>query len=608
MSRGPGPIPARWLHCPRKSEKLIANHFLAFKTPLKREFESQMPIQCSFTPSMLFDLMKCHKQRIGLWIDLTNTNRFYDKHEIEDASCRYIKLQCRGHGETPSIQQTKAFIELVDEFIQERPVEVIGVHCTHGFNRTGFLIVSYMVERMDCALDAALAAFADARPPGIYKGDYIRELCVRYGEEDNVPPPPELPGWCLEYDDGDQPNNHQYADEDDDNDQQPSHEQNRKGTKRRAHDAGENGQTGGPSGKRKRASYNKNAVFMDRVPNVTLVTDEPLIAQLQERVRTMCGSKLQGFAGAQPVSMDMHNIRYLSEMPYRVSWKADGTRYMMLIQGEDKIYFLDRDNSIFAVKGIRFPSFADPNQHVTDTLVDGEMVIDEYKQQYTPRYLVYDIIYLYNREVRQQPFFPNRLKLIERELIQARTRAIQQGTLDRNSEPFGVRLKEFWDISKSQSLLGPKFKQALGHEPDGLIYQPSLDPYESGVCPRVLKWKPHHMNSIDFRLVIKEENKLGMLPRKVGLLYVGGMDQCYSQIKLTSELRKLNNKIIECKFDKEWVLMRERTDKSFPNSYETAKNVWESIRNPVTEERLLSLIQKEAYRSDSDRMPPPRSH
>lgn len=33
-----------------------------------------------------------------------------------------------------------------------------------------------------------------------------------------------------------------------------------------------------------------------------------------------------GFPGCQPVSMDTNNIRLLHEKPYRVSWKADGTR------------------------------------------------------------------------------------------------------------------------------------------------------------------------------------------------------------------------------------------------------------------------------------------
>lgn len=39
----------------------------------------------------------------------------------------------------------------------------IGVHCTHGFNRTGFLLAAYMVEVMDCGIEAALQTFAAAR-------------------------------------------------------------------------------------------------------------------------------------------------------------------------------------------------------------------------------------------------------------------------------------------------------------------------------------------------------------------------------------------------------------------------------------------------------------
>lgn len=44
-----------------------------------------------------------------------------------------------------------------------------------------------------------------------------------------------------------------------------------------------------------------------------------------------------GFPGSQPVSLDNDNIRLLQERPYKVSWKADGTRYMMLIDGKDQV-------------------------------------------------------------------------------------------------------------------------------------------------------------------------------------------------------------------------------------------------------------------------------
>ena len=39
-------------------------------------------------------------------------------------------------------------------------MEVLGVHCTHGYNRTGFLIIAYLVEKEDWELEAAISVFA----------------------------------------------------------------------------------------------------------------------------------------------------------------------------------------------------------------------------------------------------------------------------------------------------------------------------------------------------------------------------------------------------------------------------------------------------------------
>lgn len=46
----------------------------------------------------------------------------------------------------------------------------------------------------------------------------------------------------------------------------------------------------------------------------------------------------------------------------------------------------------------------------------------------------------------------------------------------------------------------------------------------------------------------------------------------FAMMNYTKTLKDLDNKIIECKFENgQWKFMRERTDKSFPNSAETAK-------------------------------------
>lgn len=52
---------------------------------------------------------------------------------------------------------------------------------------------------------------------------------------------------------------------------------------------------------------------------------------------------------------------------------------------------------------------------------------------------------------------------------------MQHGVINKQREPFSVRDKGFWEVERARKLLEPKFAQSLCHEPDGLIFQPSLD-------------------------------------------------------------------------------------------------------------------------------------
>ncbi|KAL6433230.1 hypothetical protein ACFW04_006444 [Cataglyphis niger] len=581
-----GPVPPRWLHCPRKAMRLIQGKFLAFKTPLSSAYDNQVPEECRFNVDMFFANLKSQKIKMGLWIDLTNTTRFYDKKTIDDYGCKYLKLQCRGHGETPSEEQTHTFVQVCRNFIAHNPLEIIGVHCTHGFNRTGFLIISYLVEIDGSSVDAALAEFATVRPPGIYKDDYIKELYRRYDDVEDAPPPPPRPSWCLECDDSNI----------EDTDEGPSTENE--------NSCYEEGQ----GKKRRREFNNKNPVFMSGVPGVTPILEKMRLSGIQKRVQEICGWKSTGFPGSQPVSMDVDNLMLLHTKPYRVSWKADGTRYMMLVQGDGEVYFIDRDNSVFEVNGLKFPHVRDINRCLRDTLMDGEMVIDKDKGKDIPRYLVYDVIMYDGQDVSKLMFHPDRYSIIENKIIAGRLKAMKEGRLLKEREPFSVRVKYFWDVTLSKDLLGEKFAKQLSHEPDGLIFQPAKEKYCTGVSPEVLKWKPLSLNSVDFRLKIVTETGVGILPRKVGHLYVGGLKTPYGVLsKLTKQLKELDNAIIECKFDNgQWIFMRQRIDKSFPNSHSTADSVYKSINKPVTKERLLEFIEKYRFvQDDSDLMPPP---
>lgn len=323
-TNGPGPLPQRWTHCPRKSDKLIANKFVAFKTPLSSAFHSQLDLKNIFEPNMMVDYIKQLKLRLGLWIDLTNTNRFYDRSLVEAKGIKYIKLCCRGHGEAPSIEQTQSFIEIVADFINEQPFDLVGVHCTHGFNRTGFLIISYMIERMDFSVEAALAIFANARPPGIYKQDYIDELYRRYDASTDAPIAPEAPNWSIDEDTVNCPtlkrkheveNSSIYSEYLSDTDKSNNDDNSKAAS------------SGNYKHKiRRRELVVKNAQFMEGVSGVEWVETPSVVTKLQKVVREMCAYDGRGFPGAQPVSMNRTNILMLKTNPYYVSWKADGTR------------------------------------------------------------------------------------------------------------------------------------------------------------------------------------------------------------------------------------------------------------------------------------------
>lgn len=500
---------------------------------------------------------------------------------------------------------------MVDEFNSTHPLEIVGVHCTHGFNRTGFFICSYLVEKYDYDIAAAIQVFATARPPGIYKRDYIVELFMRYGDEEDEPlQAPNLPEWCYDeeetddqYDTNQQsiqmptlPSSHPMNNSS--NSSSPSVTRKRKieteieGNKinelcnidsdevqndRDCEASTSNSQYRSSIKKRKAENLRLDATFMKGVGGVSLMTNKIKVNALQHMIQDMCEWKGTGFPGCQPVSMDRINIKLLHTKPYKVSWKADGTRYMMLIKDKDEIYFFDRDNSCFKVSNLTFFK-RDLVNHLKNTLIDGEMVIDVDRGNHIPRYLVYDIITLEDQNVGKKSF-TERLQTIKLHIIEPRHQAMFKCIIRKESEPFSVRLKDFWDVTAAHSLLGEKFAKQLSHEPDGLIFQPKLEPYVCGRCDEVLKWKPCDQNSVDFQLRIVCETGIGIVTRKRAFLYVGGQTSAFAEMKYTTSLKDFDKKIIECKFDNnQWIFMRERTDKSYPNALSTAIGKFISLK------------------------------
>ncbi len=55
--------------------------------------------------------------------------------------------------------------------------ELIGVHCTHGLNRTGYMVIYYLCSKLNVPFDDAIVAFEESRKPHEFeKEKYIEGL------------------------------------------------------------------------------------------------------------------------------------------------------------------------------------------------------------------------------------------------------------------------------------------------------------------------------------------------------------------------------------------------------------------------------------------------
>lgn len=122
-------------------------------------------------------------------IDISHDNPVYNPQGLEKGGIHYHKFPTVSKV-PPTDAEIKGFIELVDKVREEQKERAkrenwgeehyIGVHCHYGFNRTGFFLVCYLVERCGYTPEAAIEHFAQSRPKGIKHAHFKDRLYVRY--------------------------------------------------------------------------------------------------------------------------------------------------------------------------------------------------------------------------------------------------------------------------------------------------------------------------------------------------------------------------------------------------------------------------------------------
>ncbi|KAF4127903.1 Dual specificity phosphatase catalytic domain-containing protein [Phytophthora infestans] len=191
-------IPDNWDDVAKMGTLVGTSRFLPLRVPLDAKYLPQFHNKREeiWTPKDFLETQEAQNLNVKMIIDLTNTFKYYDgEREFKDSGVEYVKLKIEGFNGPPDGRDVDQFMNIVDEFVARESEGNIAMHCTHGLNRTGYLVVTYMVERLGYTVTDALEAFKVARPPGLIKHMYVEDLYKRLGEGEEVKLP-ELPEWA----------------------------------------------------------------------------------------------------------------------------------------------------------------------------------------------------------------------------------------------------------------------------------------------------------------------------------------------------------------------------------------------------------------------------
>ncbi|KDE04915.1 hypothetical protein, variant [Microbotryum lychnidis-dioicae p1A1 Lamole] len=346
----------------------------------------------------------------------------------------------------------------------------------------------------------------------------------------------------------------------------------------------------------------------DRVPG-ELVQDPELLLQVREHLSTLCGLNALRFPGSQPVSFDLQSLKMLEEEDFWVCEKSDGVRVIVLVvateQGQ-QTYLVDRRYDFYQVSGLRFPHQTGLDFDHSNTVLDGELVIDvEPARGEVLRLLLFDCLVIDSENLMHKPLHKRygRLKAYIMEpydkLLMAHPEACEY-------LPFEVRLKP-QELSYGIEAVFREHVPKLLHGNDGLIFTSAEAVYTPGTDPKILKWKPPSENSIDFVLQLKfparKDNDhepdytakpifmLLMNHGHEGSFYFDTMsvdDDTWERWKASGE--QYDDRVVEVVWDFErqtWRLLRFRDDKLEGNYKTVVSSIIKSIQHGVEEERLV---------------------
>ena len=206
---------------------------------------------------------------------------------------------------------------------------------------------------------------------------------------------------------------------------------------------------------------------------------------------------------------------------YTVTEKADGLRKLLYISNKGLIYLINTNMNI------EFTGSRCNNTNFYNSLIDGEHITHNKRNEFINLYAAFDVYYINNVDIRSYAFVQKndseskekvRLVLLS-ELV---SNMSLKGITHEETPPIRIEIKNFY-ISQGDVTIFSACKQILDrvnndgfeYETDGLIFTPSY--FGVGLTKLnttlkstktsweySMKWKPPHYNTIDFYITTKK--------------------------------------------------------------------------------------------------------
>lgn len=327
-----------------------------------------------------------------------------------------------------------------------------------------------------------------------------------------------------------------------------------------------------------------------------IIIEEQHIAYIQNEYTSLVKARPGTFVGAQPETLHGKQLQDLYTNEYAVTIKADGDRALL---------FIDKNQTVNVVKSTCQVYHTDLVSSIYKyTLLDSERIIVGDKVQF----LVFDILVYNGVDLRGNTEYTLKKRL---DIIKKVLESIQ------DTQYYSVRPKEYYF---SNVFLGSKLLlDKAGDDTDGLIFVPMDEPYpKSRKWSGLLKWKPSHLNTIDFLVKFKTSTVWELYVKDNSKESTRNTNTLFDLVKITRKRQErdtftttvpeglvdestgipfVTDSVVEFRYDttdNKFVPLKTRWDKTetgYGNFIDIALDIYSNIINPVGIDTLTSLVK-----------------